>query len=310
MKLIFCGTPRFALPTLEKLIEEQFDIELVVTKPDEPAGRGHELTASPVKQAAHQHRLLIFQPEKLNHPATRTFLSTFYVEAIVVAAYGYILPQWMLELAPLGCINLHASLLPKYRGAAPIPWAIIRGEKETGVTTMRLDRGMDTGDILLSRAEPIYSEDTAETLSMRLSLPGAELMVETLRGLERGAIQPCPQDNPRASYAPRLRKEDGRIDWSLESEEIWRRVRGLNPWPGAFSTFRGKLLHIWTASFACESLPGVAPGTLILAENRLEVACRVGHLILGEVQLEGRKRLSAFDFARGARIKPGEKLGI
>lgn len=309
MKIIFFGTPQFAVPTLEKLAQQRYDIELVVTNPDEPFGRGHELTPPPVKRAAHRHGLLIFQPQNLRDFKTRTFLSDFDPDAIVVVAYGHILPPWILELPPLGCINLHASLLPKFRGAAPIPWAIIRGETETGVTTMKMDRGMDTGDVLLSHAEPIHDDDTAGTLSERLSLLGADLMVDTLQGLARRQIQPLPQDDQLASYAPKLRREDGWIDWSLSANEVWRRIRGLNPWPGAHSTFRGKQLHIWSASALDEITPALAPGTLIQEDNRLEVACGVGRLILHEVQLEAKKRLSAFDFMQGARIKPGEKLG-
>jgi methionyl-tRNA formyltransferase len=308
MKLIFCGTPRFAVPTLEKLIHENFEIELVVTNPDEPAGRGYEPKTPPVKEIANRNRLLIFQPPKVGDQSAQTFITAFQPDAIVVVAYGHILPPWMIDLPPLGCINLHASLLPKYRGAAPIPWAIIKGERETGVTTMKIDRGMDTGEVLDARPEPIRDEDTAATLSERLSLIGADLIVETLRKLEGGEIRPQPQNSREATYAPILKKEDGRIDWSLSAEEIWRRVRGFNPWPGAHAKFRRKTLHIWKAAPSPESSQSFEPGTLLLEASRLKVACGSGLLVLHEVQLEGRKRLPALDFMNGARVKPGEKL--
>ncbi len=309
MKLIFCGTPGFAVPTLEKLVQENFEVELVVTNPDEPAGRGGAPTPPPVKLAAHRHHLLVFQPRKLNDPSTQTLLTTFQPDALVVVAYGHLLPGWMMDWPRLGCINLHASLLPKYRGAAPIPWAIIHGERVTGVTTMKIDRGMDTGDILLSRPEPIHDDDTAATLGERLSRLGADLMVETLRGLEHGAIHPHPQDPQQASYAHKLKKEDGKITWSVSAQEIARRVRGLNPWPGAQTQFRGKYLRIWRALPSAENLRGAEPGTLIPEGNQLKVACGSGSLVLQELQLEGRNRLTSEEFMRGARLQPGEKLG-
>ena len=311
MNLIFCGTPQFAVPTLERLIAEKFPIQLVITNPDEPRDRGHKVQPSAVKEAALRHGLPIYQPAKLRTEEARNFISQYRPDAIVIVAYGQIVPQWMIDLPPYGCINLHASLLPKYRGAAPIAWAIIRGEKETGVTTMKIDAGMDTGEILLERREPIHDDDTTETLSQRLSVIGADLMVETLRKLERGEIVPRPQDSRFATLAPRLKKEDGLIDWTRPADEIARRVRGLVPWPGAYTSFRDKQLHIWRA----EPVPAageaaIAPGTLLLDGGRLAVACGAGTmLVLHEVQLEGRKRLGARDFVNGARVQSGEKLG-
>jgi methionyl-tRNA formyltransferase len=310
MNLIFCGTPRFALPTLEKLIAEGHMIELVVCQPDEPAGRGHELSAPPVKQFAQAQGLPVFQPAKLKDPATQEFLSKYHPDAIVVVAYGRIIPPWMIELPRLGCINLHASLLPKYRGAGPIQWALIKGERTTGVTTMKIDPGMDTGDILLMREEPIREEDTTETLSERLSAIGADLMIETLGGLERGEITPRPQDHSQATLAPMLKKEDGRVDWNLSAQALAWRVRGLRPWPGAYSTFRGKNLHIWMAQVdpSLTSRPG-EPGTLFAESGKLLVACgQASRLELQEVQLEGRKRLAARDFLNGVHLAPGERL--
>lgn len=310
MQLIFCGTPQFAVPTLGKLLAGNFTIELVITNPDEPAGRGYERKAPPVKQVAEQAGLPVFQPAKLKDPATQEFLSKFHPDAMVVVAYGHIIPPWMIELPRLGCINLHASLLPKYRGAAPIQWALMRGERVTGVTTMKIDPGMDTGDILLVREVEIGEEDTAETLAERLSVLGADLMVETLRGLERGEITPRPQDHSQATLAPMLKKEHGRIDWSLTAQEIAWRVRGLRPWPGAYTTFRGKNLHLWAAA----ALPGefgsqFEPGTLVAERGRLLVACGQGtQLEIKELQVEGHRRLSARDFLNGVHLTPGERL--
>src|SRR5215471_6094481 len=240
MNLIFCGTPQFAVPTLQALIREGFSIQLVLTNRDEPSGRGYQRRPSPVKRVAEEHGLMVFHPARFRDRFTQGFLDGFQPDLIAVVAYGHILPPWMIDLPRLGCVNLHASLLPKYRGAAPIPWAIIRGEHITGVSTMKIDPGLDTGDVLLQREVEIADEDTAETLSERMSALGAELLVETLRGLDRAEIRPRPQEHGLASLAPRLKKEDGQIDWTLAAEEIARRVRGLRPWPGAYTRFRGK----------------------------------------------------------------------
>jgi methionyl-tRNA formyltransferase len=308
MQLLFFGTPQFAVPTLERLLAEGFTIELVVSQPDEPAGRGYEVKPPPVKQAAQKAGIRVFQPAKLKDPATQEFLSPYHPDAIVVVAYGRIVPPWLIDLPQLGCINLHASLLPKYRGAAPIQWALVRGERVTGVTTMKIDPGMDTGDILLAREVEIRDEDTAETLAERLSVLGAELMVETLRGLERGEITPRPQDHSQATLAPMLKKEHGRIDWSLTAQEIAWRVRGLCPWPGAYTTFRGKNLHVWAAAVSPTATER-EPGTLAAERGRLFVACGQGtQLEVKELQVEGRKRLAARDFLNGVHVKPGEKF--
>jgi methionyl-tRNA formyltransferase len=311
MNLIFCGTPQFAVPTLEKLVAEKFPIRLVITNPDEPRGRGHKVQPTPVKEVALKHGLAIYQPAKLKSDETRTYISQYRPDAIVIVAYGHIVPQWMIDLPRHGCINLHASILPKFRGAAPVAWAIIRGETETGVTTMKIDAGMDTGDMLLERREPIRDEDTTETFSQRLSVIGADLMIETLRKLERGEVTPRPQNPELATLAPRLKKEDGRMDWTRPANELARRVRGLIPWPGAYTSFRGKHLHIWGAeAISAAGGSGFAPGTISTEGGRLAVACGEGTmLVLHEVQLEGRKRLSARDFVNGARVESGETLG-
>jgi methionyl-tRNA formyltransferase len=311
MKLIFCGTPQFAVPTLERLIADKHDIELVMTNPDEPSGRGYEVKRSPVKRAALEAGLDVFQPLKLKEESTAGFLSNFGPDLIVVVAYGHIIPKWMIELPKHGCVNLHASLLPKYRGAAPIQWAIIRGESITGVTTMKIDEGLDTGDILLKEEVPIREEDTTETLSERLSGVGANLMAETLTKLMRGEIQPQRQDHPQATFAPILKKEDGQISWSLRAEEIGCRVRGLRPWPGAYTSFRSKNLHIWSAAPVMgRAEPEHEPGTLLPERGTLRVVCGLGTALdVFELQLEGRKRLPARDFLNGMRPSPGERFG-
>ena len=310
MDLLFFGTPDFAVPSLEKLIAEKFAIDLVVTNLDEPSGRGYAVKAPPIKQAAAAAGLQVYQPAKLKDPATEEFLSRYRPDAIVVVAYGHILPKWLIDLPRLGCINLHASLLPKYRGAAPIQWSLIRGETVTGVTTMRIDVGLDTGDIFLRREVAIQDDDTSETLSTRLSQIGADLTIETLRRLEQGDLQVHPQDHTQATLAPILKKEDGQIDWSLPALEIWNRIRGLRPWPGAYTTFRGKNLHIWAAGRppTGETLP-LDPGTLIAERARLRVVCGHGTVLdPTEIQLEGRKRLSPRDFLNGVKVSPGEKV--
>ncbi len=310
MEVIFCGTPQFAVPTLERLRAEGYTVRLVLTNPDEPSGRGYDPKPSPIREAAKRHGFEVFQPARLKDPTTQARLGQLHPDAIVVVAYGHIIPQWMIDLPRLGCINLHASLLPKYRGAAPIQWAIIRGERVTGVTTMKIDAGLDTGDILLRREAEIRDDDTAETLSERLSVMGAELMLATLQGMESGDLKPCPQDHGLATLAPMLKKEDGQIDWNLSAVEVWRRVRGLRPWPGAYTRFRGKNLHVWAAATAPDPAPKVCePGDLFAGAGRLSVVCGATTVLeLKELQLEGRKRLTARDFLNGVHLAPGEKL--
>ncbi|MGA9544577.1 MAG: methionyl-tRNA formyltransferase [Candidatus Sulfotelmatobacter sp.] len=308
LNLVFCGTPGFAVPTLDKLVDAGFHISLVVTQPDRPKGRGLELVSSPVKRRALQMGLPIAQPENIkNNDAFRAQLTALKPDAIIVVGYGRIIPQWMLDLPPLGNINLHASLLPKYRGAAPIQWAIARGETATGVTTMKIDAGLDTGDILQQQEISIASNDTAETLAPKLAPAGAELMVETLRGLQAGSIHPRRQDQTLATLAPILKKEDGLIDFSRPAAEILNRMRGFQPWPGAYTKFRGKNLQVWKAS----ALDGtLSSSELKMEDDRLFVGCGQRTAIeLLELQLEGKKRSSASDFIRGYRPAPGEKLG-
>jgi methionyl-tRNA formyltransferase len=306
--IVFCGTPGFAVPTLEKLVEAGFKVRLVLTQPDRPKGRGLELVASPLKQAAEKLGLPIYQPEKIKqNEELRAKLEAIRPEAIIVVGYGRIIPLWMLQLPPLGNINLHGSLLPKYRGAAPIQWAIASGETVTGVTTMRIDEGLDTGDILLQQELAISGQDTSETLSPKLAAMGAALMIETLRGLKAGTIQPQKQDNASATLAPILKKEDGRIDFSRSAQEIYNRFRGFQPWPGAFTSFRGKGLNVTAIKLASEQ---VQQAELLVENGRLFVGCsNRGAIELLEVQPEGKKRMSAGDFVHGYRPQTGEELG-
>jgi methionyl-tRNA formyltransferase len=308
LSLVFCGTPAFAVPTLEKLVEAGFSIPLVVTQPDRPKGRGMEVALSPVKQRAMQLGLPVTQPEKIrNNEEFQARLASIRPDAIIVVGYGRIIPAWMLGLPRFGNINLHGSLLPKYRGAAPVQWAIAKGETVTGVTTMRIDAGLDTGDILQQEEIPILPTDTAETLAPRMAVIGASLMVKSLRGLMSGTIHPRPQDHARATLAPILKKEDGKIDFHLASQEILNRVRGFQPWPGAYTSFRGKNLHIWIAQVADRRL---GEAELATDGGRLFVGCGAGSsLELIELQIEGKKRMPATDFVHGYRQQPGEKLG-
>lgn len=308
MNLVFAGTPRFAVPTLEKLVEAGFHVPLVVTQPDRPRGRGMELTASPVKESARKLDIRVLQPEKIKeNPEFRGELSELRPDAIIVVGYGRIIPQWMIELPVLGNLNVHASLLPKYRGAAPIQWAIARGESVTGVTTMRIDAGLDTGDILLQGDLPIGAEDTSETMAPKLAALGADLMVETLRGLREGSISARHQNHEQATLAPILKKGDGEIDFHRSATEIWNRLRGFQPWPGAFTRFRGKNLHIWSAR-PVEAK--VRRGAIQMAGELPMVGCSPGTALeVTEVQVEGKKRMSALDFVNGYRPFDGELLG-
>jgi methionyl-tRNA formyltransferase len=312
MRLVFCGTPRFAVPTLEKLAAAGHSVALVVTQPDRPRGRGMELSVSPVKDAAIRLGIAVDQPAAIkNNNEFREQLADIGPDAIIVVGYGRIIPQWMIDLPPLGNLNLHASLLPKYRGAAPIQWAIANGEPVTGVTTMRIDAGLDTGDILMQDELPIGAEDTAETLGPRLASIGADLMVETLSGLADGEVEPIEQDDSRATLAPILKKEDGRMDFARSAQDLVNRLRGFQPWPGAFTIFRGKTLQVHRAR--PEHLAArLGPGEISAVGTQLLVGCgqRVETaLVLIEMQVEGKRRMSAQEFINGYRPKPGEHLG-
>lgn len=311
MHIVFCGTPQFAVPTLEELLRAGLNVRLVVTQPDRPRGRGLQPAPSAIKQVALERGLPITQPDRIrNNLEFRAQLEQIRPEAIVVVAYGRILPDWMLDLPPLGNINLHASLLPKYRGAAPIQWAIARGETITGVTTMRIDIGLDTGDILLQRELAIAPQDTAETLAPRLAVLGAPLMVETLRGLKAGTIRPVPQDNTKATLAPIIKREDGLIDFTRPAAEIANRWRGFQPWPGVFTTFRGKNLHLRQLAALPPGPNALAPAEIKVEGEHLYAGCGGNtRLNILEVQPEGKKRMSARDFINGYKPKTGEKFG-
>lgn len=310
MRIVFCGTPEFAVPSLRRIAAEPgFSLETVITQPDRPSGRGGNVQAPPVKNAALELGLHVFQPEKIKSDSAYSFLKKLNPDVVVIIAYGQIIPQKLIDIPRLGWINVHASLLPKYRGAAPIHWAIANGETRTGLTTMRIDAGLDTGPMLLRWETDIGADETAPQLSARMAEAGAPLIVETLRQLDTGTITPVPQEHSQATLARILKKEDGRIDWSQPAQVIYNRMRGFTPWPGAYTTFRGQTCHLWGKPAAStEVIAGAAaPGAIIAAQGKLIVACGEGsHLLLTEVQLEGRKRTSARDFANGARLAPGD----
>lgn len=294
------------------LSQPDFQIIAAITQPDRPRGRGREVPYSPIKEASLAAGVPVHQPEKIRQPEAQALLERLAPEAIVIVAYGQIIPARLLTIPKFGWINLHASLLPKYRGAAPINWAIVNGEKETGVTTMRIDAGMDTGDILLQETLEIGPAETAPELAARMAETGARLMPETLRGLASGSITPRAQNHREASLAPMLKKEFGRIDWTLTAHEIFNRIRGLAPWPGAYTTFRGQTCHIWgqPASNDTDAPADTSPGTLLADRESLRVACgRATLLRLTAVKLDGRKQISAAEFLHGARLQPGERFG-
>ncbi|HYW45570.1 MAG TPA: methionyl-tRNA formyltransferase [Bryobacteraceae bacterium] len=308
MRLVFLGTPAFAVPTLEEIVAAGHQVLAVVTQPDRPRGRGQHLAPPPVKEAAVRLGLAVYQPERVRRPEAVEYLRGFPVDAMVVVGYGQIIPQSVIDLAPLGILNVHASLLPKYRGAGPVQWAILNGETRTGVTTMRIDAGLDTGDMLLKAETEIAPEENAIELGRRLSAMGAELLVRTLAGLAAGTIVPEKQDSSEATYAPLLKKEDGAIDWSQPAQSIHNRVRGLQPWPGAYTAFRGETLHVWQSRIALP-LPVPHEAGRMASLRPPVVSCGAGALELVEVQLEGRKRVSGADFVNGQRLAENEGLG-
>jgi methionyl-tRNA formyltransferase len=310
MNLIFLGTPEFAVPTLDAIIAAGHTVSLVVTQPDRPKGRKQELTPSPVKAAALRYAIPVFQPERIRRPEAQARLEELRPEAMVVVGYGQIIPQSIIDMAPLGIINVHASLLPELRGAAPVQWSIARGFTRTGVTTMRIDAGLDTGDILLEWETPVGPDETAPELSARLAAAGADLLVRTLADLCAGRIQPRPQDNSRATYAPILTKEAGVIDWSHPAQEIHNLIRGFQPWPGARTLFRGQSLNLWRSRLVPDrERRDLAPGALIQQQGVFAVGGDGAVLELIEVQLEGRKKMPAEIFANGHRLTHIDRLG-
>jgi len=315
LRLVFCGTPQFAVPTLEALVRPEngagYEIPLVVTQPDRPVGRKQVLTAPPVKQIALANGLEVTQPEKIkNNQDFRARLEAIAPDAIIVVAYGRIIPKWMLDLPRLGCINLHGSLLPKYRGAAPIQWAVAMGETITGNTTMLLEEGLDTGPILLQQPIPILPEQNAVDLFTELSVQGAPLVVETLAGLANGTLKPQPQDHEKATLARILEREDGHMDFAAHTAtELWNRWRGFQPWPGAFTALDGKKLIVHRLRPDSDAT-ATKPGLLLHADGRLVVGCAAGTALeLLELQPEGKNRMTAAEFLRGNPIAPGTRLG-
>ena len=321
MRIILCGTPEFAVPTLKHLLDQpDFEIAAVITQPDRPRGRGMEVSPSPVKQVAVGAGLQILQPEKIRALEVQETLRSLQPDAIVIIAYGQIIPARLLSIPKHGWINLHGSLLPKYRGAAPIQWAIANGETSTGLTTMRIDAGMDTGDMLLQAELPISADETTPQLAARMAEAGAPLMVETLRGIASGTISPHPQNHDLATYAPLLKREDGRIDWSRPAQEIYNRMRAFTPWPGSFTTFRGQTVHFWAEpvskglsnpqSGPASELADLAPGTLRVHEQRLFVDCGGATVLrVVSVKREGGKSVDAMEYAHGVRLTDGERFG-
>ncbi|MDQ6665737.1 MAG: methionyl-tRNA formyltransferase [Acidobacteriota bacterium] len=298
MALIFLGTPAFAVPSLERIADAGYEVSLVVTQPDRPKGRGHALSFSPVKRAALDRGFAVYQPERIRRPEAVARLAELKPETMAIVGYGQIIPQSIIDLAPKGIINVHGSLLPKLRGAAPIQWAIANGDTITGVTTMRIDVGLDTGDMLLKARTGIGAEETAVELGSRLASMGADLLVTTLATLD--SITPEKQDDSQATFAPILKREDGRIDWSRPASAIHNQIRGFQPWPGAYTQFEGQMLHIWKSRVA-----GPVAGAKEVGElNRaMQVRCGDDHTLeLLEVQMEGRKRISGQAFANGQRL--------
>jgi methionyl-tRNA formyltransferase len=304
VKLVFMGTPAFAVPSLEHTVEAGHDVIAVFTQPDRPKGRGQKDAVSSVNEAAVRLGLAVHQPERVRSPEVVEQLRGMAPEAMVVVGYGQIIPKVILDIPPQGIINVHASLLPKYRGAAPIQWAIARGETHTGVTTMRINQGLDTGDVFMKCETAIGPEENAVELGQRLAVAGAELLVRTLA--ELSSIRPEPQDDSQATYAPILKREDGKIDWHLSAREILNRIRGFEPWPGGYGFLQGQRLQIWSASVGEHKLP---PGTLHVENRKLYVGCGSGESIeLREVQLEGKKRMPAAAFLNGFPISSQEVL--
>jgi methionyl-tRNA formyltransferase len=317
MRLIFMGTPEAAVPTLRRCLEDGHEVAAVWTQPDRPAGRGEKLKEPPVKEFALAHGLAVEQPSKIRTGQMLDLFASYEADAVVVVAYGRILPAGFLLAPRLGCINVHFSLLPHYRGAAPVNWAIVRGEKETGVTTMLMDEGLDTGAILLQRETMIEEAETAPELMARLSILGADALSETLARLDE--IEPREQSEEKATFAPILRREDGLVDWALDAAQIERRVRGFQPWPNAFTKYNSQRLLIWRASVVMdeqalqgEDAEGGDDGGLIVKAHgdELLISCGDGtQLRLEEVQPEGKRRMSVRDFLNGARVRAGERLG-
>lgn len=309
MKVIFMGTPDFSVGTLEALVEAGHEIVLVVTQPDKPKGRGKEMQFTPVKECAVKYNIPVYQPKRIREAECVEELRMYNADIMVVVAFGQILPKEILEMTPYGCVNVHASLLPKYRGAAPIQWSIIDGEKVTGVTTMQMNEGLDTGDMLLKTEVPIEAKETGGSLHDKLAEAGAKLCVETLEGLKKGEMIPIPQGETPTAYARMLTKELGNIDWGKSADYVERLIRGLSPWPSAYTDWNDKVMKIWEAE--CVSFDSTAePGTIVkINKDSFWVQTGEGVLSIRELQIPGKKRMDAGAFLRGYQLKEGEVLG-
>lgn len=309
MKVIFMGTPDFSVGTLEALVEAGHEVVLAVTQPDKPKGRGKEMQFTPVKEAALRHQIPVFQPKKVRDPECMEELRKYHADIMVVIAFGQILPQEILDMTPYGCVNVHASLLPKYRGAAPIQWSIIDGEEVTGVTTMQMDAGLDTGDMLLKTEVKIDTDETGGSLHDKLADAGAKLCVETLKALEEKTVTPQKQGETPTAYAKMLEKKLGNIDWTMDAVSIERLIRGLNPWPSAYTMWNGKVMKVWRGEVleaSCEQVPG----TIVAVEkDSFTVQTGKGQLRILELQLQGKKRMDAAAFLRGYKMEEMMRLG-
>lgn len=308
LRIVFMGTPEFAVPSLQSIIERKENLISVVTQPDQPVGRGQHVKPSPIKDLALKHKLYVLQPRKVKDPQFIEAFKTLSPDLVIVAAYGQILPRSLLNIPEFGFINVHASLLPAYRGAAPINWVLINSETETGITIMLLDEGMDTGDIIIQEAIPILPDENALTLHDRLAQLGAQLLGKALDMLKSNSWNPVPQNHTMATYAPMLKKQDGLIHWASDSKRIANQVRGLTPWPGCFTYLNGKLLKVYRTEVVEKEI-GSPPGQIVsVSRQGIEVATGKGSLLLKEVQLEGKKKMSVEDFLKGQQIIPGTQL--
>lgn len=309
MKVVFMGTPDFAVGALEALVKAGHEVTAVVTQPDRQKGRSLEMSYSPVKECALRYNLPVFQPERIKKAEAVEVLRGYEADIFVVAAFGQILSKEILEMPKYGCINIHASLLPKYRGAAPIQWAILNGDDVTGVTIMQMNEGLDTGDILTTKEVTISDEDTGESLFDKLAIAGAKLLIETLPEIERGTITPVKQDEEKATHVRMLTKEMGKINWEKEAVVLERLVRGMNSWPSAYCRIRNKNMKVWKAAVLSEDTDG-RPGEIVkITKDALYIQTGKGQLVLLEVQMESKKRMSVKDFLIGYQLEAGEILG-
>ena len=311
MKIVYMGTPDFAVPPLAALVQNGYEVTAVVTQPDKPKGRGGAMAMSAVKESALKHGLTVLQPVKASNSEFVEELRTYKPDVIVVVAFGQLLPESIIDMPEYGCINVHASLLPKYRGAAPIQWAVIDGCEYSGVTTMQMNEGLDTGDILLTKKVKLAPKETGGSLFDRLSEVGAELLVDTLKEAEAGTLKPQAQDDSQSTYVKMINKSFGEIDFNEPAEKIERLIRGLNPWPSAFTHHNGKMLKLWDADVCNDTDSSAKAGTVTQVDkDTFIIKCGNKSLKINELQLEGKKRMDSASFLRGNGIKTGEKLGI